>query len=91
MIAVEVLAALKVCVAPATPVPDTPVVMFCAAQPLVPAGKANVPTPPLLILVSVTVGSLVLVKVQAMLVSAAPTVSVLPASPDVPVQLSPLV
>ena len=60
---VAVDAAVSVCVAPVTPVPLVTVVIVWLAQPLVPV-KVKPPTPPLLILVSVTVGSLVLVNTQ---------------------------
>ena len=80
---VEVEAAVKVCVAPATPTPEVTVVMVWLAQPFVPV-KVNPPTPPLLIFVSVMVGNLVLVKVQATVfpgaVAAAFRVNTLPAS-----------
>ena len=65
MIVVAVAAAVSVCSAPETPVPDVTVVIVWLDHPLVPV-NVNPPTPPLLILVSVTVGSLVLVNVQAM-------------------------
>ena len=66
-----VVAAASVRRAPETPVPDVTVVMVCAApKPLSPL-NVNGPTPPLLILVSVIVGSFVFVKVQAMLEPAA--------------------
>ena len=84
---VDVEAAVKVCVEPATPTPDVTVVIVWLAQPLVPV-KVNPPTAPLLILVRVTVGSLVLVNVQATTlpgaVAAAFKVSTLPASVAVP-------
>ena len=67
---VAVEAAVRVCVAPATPTPEVTVVMVWLDQPLLPV-KVKPPTPPLLILVRVTVGSLVLVKVHAMLEPAA--------------------
>ena len=56
-------AAASVWVAPATPVPDVDVVIVWLVQPLVPVNVKG-PVPPLLILVSVSVGSLVLVMLQ---------------------------
>src|SRR5687768_12963397 len=60
---VAVLAAVRVCVAPVTGVPEATVVMVCAAQPLVPL-KVKPPTAPWLVLVRVTVGCFTLVMVQ---------------------------
>ncbi len=66
VIVVMVDAAASVRVAPATPTPlVTVVIVWAAPKPLSPL-KVKRPTAPLLILVSVMVGSLVLVKVQAM-------------------------
>ena len=62
-IVVAVEAAVKVCETPETPVPAVAVVIVWLAHPLLPV-NVNGPTPPLLILVSATVGSLLLVKVQ---------------------------
>ena len=84
---VEVEAAVRVCVAPATPTPLVTVVIVWLAQPLVPV-KVKPPTPPFDTFVSVTVGSLVLVKVQATAlpgaVAAAFKVKTFPASVAVP-------
>ena len=55
---------------PGTPVPDVTVVMVWLAQPFVPV-NVNPPTSPLDTLVSVTVGRLVFVNVQAILEPAA--------------------
>ena len=80
---VDVDAAVKVCVAPATPTPLVTVVIVWLVQPLVPV-KVKPPTAPFETLVSVTVGSLVLVNVQATAlpgaVAAALRVSTLPTS-----------
>ena len=80
---VDVEAAVRVCVAPATPTPLVTVVIVWLAQPFVPV-KVNPPTAPFDTLVSVTVGSLVFVKVHATAlpgaVAAAFKVSTLPAS-----------
>jgi hypothetical protein len=65
VIVVAVEAAVSVCKAPATPVPEVTVVIVWLAHPFVPV-NVNGPTPPLLIFVSVTVGSFVLVNVHAM-------------------------
>ena len=70
LIRVAVEATVNTCVAPETPVPDVVVVIVWLDQPLVPV-NVNGPTPPLLIFVSVTVGSFVLVNVQAIFVPAA--------------------
>ena len=67
---VAVAAAANTCVVPVTPVPAVAVVIPWFTNPLVPL-KLKVPTAPLLILVTATVGSLVLVNVQAMLEPAA--------------------
>ena len=64
LIRVAVEATVNTCVAPETPVPDVVVVIVWLDQPLVPV-NVNGPTPPLLTLVSVTVGSFVLVNVHA--------------------------
>ena len=67
---VIVAADVKVCVAPVTPAPpEAVVVMVWLAKPLLAPALLNVnaPNPPLLILVTATVGSLVFVNVQAML------------------------
>ena len=64
VIVVAVAAAVRVCVAPVTPVPAVTVVIVWLDQPLVPV-KVKPPTPPFDTLVSVTVGSFVLVNVQA--------------------------
>lgn len=66
VIVVDVAAAVSVCKAPETPVPDVTVVIVWLAQPLLPV-KVKPPTSPLLIFVRVTVGSFVFVNVQAML------------------------
>ena len=58
--------AFKVWVVPVTPVPDVAVTRPWFTKPLVPV-KLNVPTPPLLILVTAMVGFLLLVNVQVML------------------------
>ena len=80
---VDVEAAVKVCVAPATPTPEVTVVIVWLAQPLVPV-NVKPPTPPFDTFVSVTVGSFVLVKVQATAlpgaVAAALSVNTFPAS-----------
>ena len=71
---VAVAAAVKVCVAPETPEPpEAVVVMVWLAKPLLDPALLNVnaPNPPLLILVTATVGSLVFVNVQAMLAPSA--------------------
>ena len=62
---VAVLAAVRVWVAPETPVPEVTVVMDCEVQPLVPV-KVKAPTPPFDTLVRATVGSRVLVSRQVM-------------------------
>jgi hypothetical protein len=71
VIVVAVEAAASVRVAPLTAVPLVTVVIVCAApKPLVPL-NVNGPTPPTEVLDSVMVGSLVLVKEQAMTLPAA--------------------
>ena len=93
MIVVAVDAAVRICVAPATPIPEVIVVIVWLDQPFVPV-KVKPPTPPLEIFVRVTVGSLVLVNVQAMAepaaVAAASRVSTLPANDAVPPPPSPV-
>ena len=91
---VEVEAAPSVTTAPATPVPDVTVVtVWAAPNPLVPL-KVKGPTPPLLILVICTVGSLILVKLQTMslrdAVAAASSVSTAPARVAVPPDAMPV-
>ena len=63
VMSVEVEAAVRVCVAPATQTPEVMVVIVWLAQPLVPV-KVKPPTPPFDTFVSVTVGNLVFVNVQ---------------------------
>ena len=70
VIVVAVDAAVRICVAPATPVPEVIVVIVWLDQPFVPV-KVKPPTPPLEIFVRVTVGNLVLVNVQAIFEPAA--------------------
>jgi hypothetical protein len=65
VIVVAVEATVSVCNAPATPVPEVTVVIVWLVHPFVPV-NVNGPTPPFEIFVSVTVGSFVLVNVQAM-------------------------
>ena len=67
---VWVAAAVSVWVDPAMPVPEVTVVMVSAAKPLVPV-KSKAPTSPFDTLVSFTVVTAVLVKVQAMVEPAA--------------------
>ena len=74
VIVVAVEGTVSTCVAPATPTPAVVVVMFCAANPLVPE-NAKLPTPPLLTFVTVTVGRRVLVYVQTTSPSAAAMVN----------------
>ena len=69
---VAVEAAVRVCAAPATPTPDVTVVIVWLAKPLLGVLlKVKGPTPPFETLVTVTVGSLALVKVQTISLAAA--------------------